>query len=97
MYAAAIRVELRIPNVQSLKAKRAVVRSVVAQIGQQLGLAVAEVDHHDLWQRSTLGVAAVSGQAGHLDRVIHSLERDLERRTDIEVLGVITSYLEDLV
>jgi uncharacterized protein YlxP (DUF503 family) len=95
MYVVALRVELRIPNVQSLKGKRAIVKSVINQIGQQTGVAAAEVDHQDLWQRTAVGVSAVSAQAGHLQRIIHSIERDLRRRPDIEVLDVFVDYLED--
>jgi uncharacterized protein YlxP (DUF503 family) len=95
MYAAALRVELRVPNVQSLKGKRAVVKSVLSQIGQQKGLGASEVDHQNLWQRATLGVAAVAPQAGQLERIIHGLERELRRRPDIEVLDIHVAYLED--
>jgi uncharacterized protein YlxP (DUF503 family) len=95
MYIAALRVELRVPNVQSLKGKRAIVKSVINQIGQQNAVAVAEVDHQDLWQRASLGISAVSPQAGHLERMIHAIERDLRGRQDVEVLDVFVDYLED--
>lgn len=95
MYVAALRVELRVPNVQSLKGKRAIVKSVIKQVGHQSGVAAAEVDHQDLWQRASIGISAVSPQAGHLERMIHSIERDLRRRPDIEVLDVFVGYMED--
>jgi uncharacterized protein YlxP (DUF503 family) len=95
MYVAALRVELRVPNVQSLKGKRAIVKAVINQVGQQNGVAAAEVDHQDLWQRAALGISAVSAQAGHLERVVHSIERDLRRRPDIEVLDIFVDYLDD--
>lgn len=94
MYAAAIRVELRIRGARSLKEKRRTVKSVIADLQRTFGVSVAEVDHQDLWQRATLGVAVVAPQAGHLDRVIHTLERSLEARSDVEVLATTVGHLE---
>lgn len=95
MYAAALRVELRVPNVQSLKEKRHTMRSLISYLTTKHPVSVAEVDHQDLWQRATLGIAVVAAQAGHLERIIHTVERGMRARTDIEVLEVGVSYLEE--
>lgn len=94
MYAAAIRLELRIREAHSLKEKRRILKSVIADLRRTFEVSVAEVDYQDLWQRTAIGVALVAPQPGHLDRVIHSLERRLEARTDIEVLGTAVDHLE---
>lgn len=78
----------------SLKEKRHVVKSILADIGSAHPIAVAEVDHQDLWQRATLGIAAVSSSPGQVDRMLHTITTDLDRRDDVEVLGVGWSYLE---
>lgn len=95
MHAAALRVELRIRGARSLKEKRRVVKSVIADLQRAFSVSVAEVDHQDLWQRATLGIALVAPQAGQLDRVIHTVERSLRSRTDIEVLASAVGHLED--
>lgn len=95
MHVGASRIELRIRDVRSLKEKRKVVKSIIADVGRAYPVAVAEVDHQDLWQRADLGVAVVSGSPGHVDRMLTSVEIDLERRTEIEVLGTARSYLEE--
>jgi uncharacterized protein YlxP (DUF503 family) len=95
MHAAAIRVELRIRTARSLKEKRRTVKSVTSDIARTFSVSVAEVDHHDLWQRTTLGIALVSGQASHLDRVLHSIEKSLRIRTDVEVLGISVTHMAD--
>ncbi len=94
MYAAAIRVELRIRGARSLKEKRRTVKSVIADLRGNFEVSVAEVDHQDLWQRATLGIAIVAPQPGHLDRVINTLERWIRARTDVEVLGSAVAHLE---
>ena len=94
MHAIALRVELRVRGARSLKEKRHTVRSVTTQLSSTFGVAVAEVDDQDKWQKLTLGVAAVSGEAGQLTRIVHSIERWLERRDDVEVLSIETSPME---
>jgi len=95
MHVAAMRVDLRVLDAQSLKDKRRVLKSLTAQIAKAQVVAVAEVDYQDLWQRSALGIAAVSAQAGQVDRILHTIQRDLRGRTDVEVLGVVVSHLEE--
>lgn len=94
MHVAAVTVELRIRDMHSLKEKRRVVKSIIADIGKSHPVAIAEVDHQDLWQRSTLGIAAISTSPGQVDRMLRSINNDLDARDDVELLGVTTSYLE---
>ena len=42
-----------------------------------------------------LGIAVVSESPGHLDRMLAAIARDLDRRTDIEVLDSRRSYLDE--
>jgi uncharacterized protein len=68
------------------------VKSAKAQLRERFGASVAEVDHHDLWQRARLTVAcAASGHrelAEHLDAVVRYLgSQDFElARVEREVV-----------
>jgi uncharacterized protein YlxP (DUF503 family) len=95
MHVASMRVELRIPGVRSLKAKRRVLKSITDRIGRSRPVAIAEVDHLDLWQRATLGIAVVSSTPGQVDRMLHALERELSDRDDVELLARSIAYLEE--
>jgi len=95
MHAAALRVELRIPDAHSLKEKRGRLKPAISELRKQFGISVAEVDHQDLWQRATLGVALVAPQAGQLERLVHSLEKHLEKLDGITYLRMTISYLEE--
>jgi uncharacterized protein YlxP (DUF503 family) len=53
---------------------------VKAALSRRFGAAVAEVDHHDLWQRSTIAAGLVGRSAGELERLGMTLERYLEGR-----------------
>ena len=98
MLAALCRFDLRIPGVTSLKEKRHVVKSLTASLRQRFNVSVAEVDHQDLWQRATIAVSAVSAQGYHLKKVVHEVERHVERFPSVEVIDRVTRFVgeEDL-
>ena len=73
MLVALERFDLRIPRCASLKEKRHVVKTLTAAIRSKFNVSVAEVDHHDLWQRTTLAVAVASGEQYHAKRVLHEV------------------------
>lgn len=79
-YVALLLVHLRFPDAQSLKAKRSELQSVKAQLHQRHGLTVAEVEHHDVWQRSTLAAALTGGSIATLEAAADRVERWLEGR-----------------
>lgn len=86
MLVALERFDLRIPGCGSLKEKRHVVKTLTNAIRSRFNVSVAEVDHHDLWQRTTLAVAAASGEQFHVRRVLHEVERLIERWDEVEVI-----------
>ncbi|MGI9649356.1 MAG: DUF503 domain-containing protein [Acidimicrobiia bacterium] len=95
MHAAALRVELRIPDVHSLKEKRHRMSILTTDLRKAFpAAALAEVDHQDQWQRASLGAALVAADAGQLQRLIAGIKRYFDRRPDAELLEVAVSYLE---
>ena len=76
-YVGILTIELHFPENGSLKGKRKYVKSAKAHLHERFGASVAEVDHHDLWQRSTLAVACTARELGglqnHLDAVVRYL------------------------
>jgi uncharacterized protein len=70
-------VELHFPESGSLKGKRKFVKSAKAQLQHRFGASVAEVDHHELWQRSRLMLACVARDHGELERLLDDAERYL--------------------
>jgi uncharacterized protein YlxP (DUF503 family) len=95
MHAAALRLELRIPDGRSLKAKRRILKALMAQLGQTYPVAVSEVGFQDQWKRATVGVALVAPQAAQLERIIHSLHRTVREHPEIELLELGVAYLEE--
>ena len=76
-YIGILSVELHFPTAGSLKGKRKYVKSAKAQLQQRFGASVAEVDHHDLWQRARLTVACVARGHNELQQLLDGAERYL--------------------
>ena len=72
--------ELHFPEAHSLKEKRMHVRSAKEQLRNRFAAAVAEVDHHDVWQRARLTLAVVTRHAGEAERLLADAERYLASR-----------------
>lgn len=92
MWVALCRVELHFPGARSLKDKRRALRRVSERAHARWRVSVAEVDHQDLRQRAALGLAAVSGDRGELERLLHAL-RDL---FDEHLDGYVAQWDEDI-
>ena len=64
------KIKLHLPEIQSLKEKRRIVKSVISRLRNQYNVSVAEVDDQDLWQLATLGITCVSNNNQHVDEII---------------------------
>jgi uncharacterized protein YlxP (DUF503 family) len=89
---ALLSIELYIPHAHSLKEKRMVLRGVKDRTAK-FNVSVAEVEHHDLWQRAGLAVVTVATDEKHADRELQAVLTEIERhepglisRTEIEFL-----------
>ncbi len=76
-YVGVLSVELHFPEAESLKGKRRFVKSAKAQLQNRFGAAVAEVDHHELWQRSRLTLSCVAREYREVERLLDDAERFL--------------------
>ena len=76
-YVGILSIELRLPEAGSLKGKRKHVQSAKAQLRERFGAAVAEVEHHDLWQRAGLAAAIVTRSHRELLELLDAAERYL--------------------
>jgi uncharacterized protein YlxP (DUF503 family) len=92
-YVGILTVELHFPEGGSLKGKRKFVKSAKAQLQNRFGAAVAEVDHHELWQRSRITMACVAREHREVETLLDEAVRYLNGqeyeivRTDREVVA----------
>jgi uncharacterized protein len=86
-YVGILSVELHFPEAGSLKGKRKHVKSAKAQLQNRFGAAVAEVDHHELWQRSRLTLACVAREHGEALQLLEEAVRYLNGQ-EYDLVGV---------
>jgi uncharacterized protein len=76
-YVGILSVELHFPETGSLKGKRRYVKSAKAQLQNRFGVSVAEVDHHELWQRARLTMSCVTREYREAEQLLDEAERYL--------------------
>jgi uncharacterized protein len=76
-YVGILSFELHFPEAGSLKGKRKYVKSAKAQLQNRFGASVAEVDHHELWQRARLTMSCVAREEREVVRLLDEAVRYL--------------------
>jgi len=71
-----------------------VIKPIIEGARRRFQVAAAEVAHQDSWQRAGVGVAAVGGQAGHVDEVLRSVERFVWSFPEVEVLAADHAWVQ---
>ena len=79
MPVAKLTVEIAIPHAQSIKDRRQVVRSMKDKLRHGFNVSVAELDEAALWNRATLGLAAISNSADYLGGQMREIDDALNR------------------
>ncbi len=91
------RIRLRLPENQSLKGKRAVLKSLLARLQNKFKVSAAEVGDNDSWQLATIGVACVSNDERHANQVLAAVVDFVRKeRLDAEILDVETEIIDGL-
>jgi uncharacterized protein YlxP (DUF503 family) len=73
MHVGILQVVLHVPDAQSLKDKRRIVRGLLDRARQRFEVAAAEVDDQGVWQSAVVGFAAVSNDARHAATVMEKV------------------------
>ncbi len=71
-----LHLELRIDDAHSLKDKRQVVKSLKDRLRHKFNVAVAEIDHLDVWQRALIAAVTVSSAHTHAESVLQNVENE---------------------
>lgn len=91
------RVVLRMPANHSLKEKRSIMKSTMAQIQHHFSVSAAEIERQDQWQIGVIGFSCVSSEASHADSVLGSVIQYLQTtRLDADLVDVQTELLHAL-
>jgi len=93
MFVAVAKVTLTIPDSGSLKSKRHVLHKVLDKVKARFNVAIAEVADNDLWQRATLGIAAVANDHSFAQECISKTVRFIEELYVAPVVACTTEVI----
>lgn len=89
-----LKVSFRIAGNSSLKEKRRVVKSILAQLKNRFNVSAAEVEDNDKWQLATIGICCVSNDKKHTNDILSKAESFISKsRFDIEVIEAQTEII----
>lgn len=86
MLIAAMTFRLHAPWVHSLKEKRMIVKSLIAQLQNRFHVSAAEIDEQDTHQIVVIGVAAIVSHNAMADSLMDEISDYVEGNTEAEIL-----------
>ena len=91
MFVGSCLVEIHVPLSRSLKEKRSVLNRLKGRIQSRFNVSVAEVDHQDVWQRASLGLAVVGVDPSVVEQVLGRIREVVESEGSAQILAFETS------
>ena len=86
MKIAAMTLRLRAPWVHSLKEKRMIVKSLIAQLQNRYHVSAAEIDEQDTHQLIVIGIASIIPNTALADSLMEDISLFVEDNTEAEIL-----------
>ena len=88
-----LRVEVLVPDAQSLKDKRAVIKSLKERMRGRFNVAVAEVEPNEKWQRAKLGISTVGDERWVVERLLRQVTDWIRASHEVALIQVDAEYL----
>ncbi|HOC68331.1 MAG: hypothetical protein BWX80_00847 [Candidatus Hydrogenedentes bacterium ADurb.Bin101] len=68
-----LQLDLLLPEANSLKDKRRVLKSLKDRLHNRFNCSVAETEYQDTWRRSRIAVCVVGGETAHVNSQLSSI------------------------
>jgi uncharacterized protein YlxP (DUF503 family) len=82
-----LELDLHLTEARSLKDKRQPLRSILARVRQKHNVSIAEVAHHDEWQRAGLAIVGVNTDRVAMERTLDEILREVEETPGVASAG----------
>jgi len=73
------RLELSLYEVNSLKEKRHIIKSIIGRVQSRFNVSIAEVDMNDIWRTGCIGFACVTTTTRHANQIINNVIKFIEK------------------
>ncbi len=88
-----LQIEMHLPYAQSLKDKRAILRSLKAQMRGRFNVAVVELDANEKWQRATVGVSTLGDHRTYVEGLLRQVTEWVEMTRLVNLIRIEEEYL----
>ncbi|SDB89058.1 hypothetical protein SAMN05421734_102210 [Pelagirhabdus alkalitolerans] len=78
----------------SLKQKRSVLKRLMLRLQNNYNITISELDHHDLWQRTLIGMAVISNDRVQCEKVIDRCLELMDTFGEIEITHIERHWLD---
>ncbi|TNF55570.1 DUF503 domain-containing protein [bacterium] len=78
--------ELHLPESNSLKSKRIIIKSIKDRIKNKFNVSIAEIDKNDLWQRCVLGAACVGNGTKIVNQTLNGVRELVLNTPTVELI-----------
>ena len=86
-------VRLHLPEANSLKGKRKIVKGIKDRIRSKFNVSIAELDAHDKWQIAVIGIACIHKDRTRIDQVLNHVVGIIESMPTV----LLTDYFVDFI
>ncbi len=93
MVIAVYMIRLIIPESQSLKDKRRAIMQLRDKITKKFNVAFAELEHHELWNKATLGIASLANEQQIVNQALDNAMNLIYEMPHIEVIECQKEFL----
>ena len=92
MHIGVCKIKLYLPECQSLKEKRSVVKSLIARLRNRFNIAIAEIEALDVHQSTVLGAVSVANDIKHVQRIVAQIVKFIEKNPSVVVVDYETEF-----
>ncbi|HMO52475.1 MAG TPA: DUF503 domain-containing protein [Kiritimatiellia bacterium] len=88
-----LQAKISIPDANSLKEKRMVLRSLKDRMLNKMNVSVAEVDHQDTWKSSVIAVVTVAAEKHIVETRIAEVSEFIRSNPELVLLDVLVEMI----
>ena len=81
-----LQLDIFLPESQSLKDKRSVIKSLRETVRKKFNVSIAETGEQDKWGKSQISISKVSNQSAVIRKEFQNIQKDIERRYPLEII-----------
>lgn len=79
-------IKLRLFEVNSLKDKRQIIKSIIGRIKSRFNVSIAEIDLNNSWQTTLIGFACVTNDSHHANQILSNVIRFIDEDSRVEIV-----------